>query len=89
MLVTFSEVIGMEELNDGKPRKVRNCKVCPTYLLLSVSPCALPTVSRHTLQQSMEQTLPAWAALLDACLLLQIGRLLALICRAAAAQPSR
>ena len=30
--VTFGEVIGMEELNDGKPRKVKNCKVrrpCP------------------------------------------------------------
>ena len=27
MQVTFSEVIGMEDLNDGKPRKVKNCKV--------------------------------------------------------------
>ncbi|BDA45843.1 Ubiquitin-activating enzyme E1 1 [Coccomyxa sp. Obi] len=26
MQVTFSEVIGMEELNDGKPRKVKKCK---------------------------------------------------------------
>lgn len=26
-LVTFAEVIGMTELNDGKPRRVRNCKV--------------------------------------------------------------
>ena len=25
--VTFSEVVGMSELNDGKPRKVKNCKV--------------------------------------------------------------
>ena len=25
--VTFSEVVGMSELNDGKPRKVMNCKV--------------------------------------------------------------
>jgi hypothetical protein len=25
--VTFAEVVGMEELNDGKPRKVKNCKV--------------------------------------------------------------
>ncbi len=28
MQVTFSEIIGMEDLNDGKPRKVKNCKVC-------------------------------------------------------------
>jgi len=27
MEVTFSEVVGMEELNDGRPRKVKNCKV--------------------------------------------------------------
>ena len=27
-LVTFAEVIGMTELNDGKPRRIRNCKVC-------------------------------------------------------------
>lgn len=26
-LVTFSEVVGMTELNDGKPRRIRNCKV--------------------------------------------------------------
>ena len=25
-LVTFAEVIGMTELNDGKPRRIRNCK---------------------------------------------------------------
>lgn len=25
-LVTFSEVVGMTELNDGKPRRIRNCK---------------------------------------------------------------
>ena len=24
--VTFAEVVGMEELNDGRPRKVKNCK---------------------------------------------------------------
>ena len=28
MQVTFSEVIGIEELNNGRPRKVKNCKVC-------------------------------------------------------------
>ena len=27
MEVTFSEVVGMEELNDGRPRRVKNCKV--------------------------------------------------------------
>ena len=27
MEVTFSEVVGMEELNDGRSRKVKNCKV--------------------------------------------------------------
>ena len=27
MEVTFLEVVGMEELNDGRPRKVKNCKV--------------------------------------------------------------
>ena len=27
MFVTFSEVEGMAELNDGKPRKVQNVKV--------------------------------------------------------------
>ncbi|CAL5220461.1 g2482 [Coccomyxa viridis] len=26
MEVTFSEVVGMEELNDGRPRRVKNCK---------------------------------------------------------------
>ena len=26
--MTFAEVIGMTELNDGKPRRIRNCKVC-------------------------------------------------------------
>lgn len=25
--MTFSEVVGMDELNDGRPRKVKNCKV--------------------------------------------------------------
>ena len=32
MQVTFSEVIGMEELNNGRPRKVKNCKVCQSLL---------------------------------------------------------
>lgn len=47
MLVTFSEVNGMEELNDGKPRKVKKCKVCPPSLQcclsLTVKMCSLMT----------------------------------------------
>ena len=30
--MTFSEVVGMKELSDGKPRRIRNCKACPTQL---------------------------------------------------------
>ena len=33
MEVTFSEVVGMEELNDGRPRRVKNCKVGLQILL--------------------------------------------------------
>lgn len=32
MEVTFSEVVGMEELNDGRPRKVKNCKASTLIL---------------------------------------------------------
>ncbi len=46
MEVTFSEVVGMEELNDGRPRRVKNCKVGHKCLLTSnsaglVSPLSL------------------------------------------------
>lgn len=41
MQVTFLEVTGMEELNDGKPRKVKNCKVSA----LSVQPLSLTRAS--------------------------------------------
>ena len=39
MEVTFSEVMGMEELNDGRPRKVKNCKVSRYKNALDVSVC--------------------------------------------------
>ena len=41
MEVTFSEVVGMEELNDGRPRKVKNCKVGYMPCMLAAQPIRL------------------------------------------------
>lgn len=30
--MAFTEIKGMKELSDGKPRRIRNCKVCKLTL---------------------------------------------------------
>ena len=46
MEVTFSEVVGMEELNDGRPRKVKNCKVSSLRLASDCnSKCQCPPMA--------------------------------------------
>jgi hypothetical protein len=44
-LVTFSEVVGMTELNSQKPVKIKNCKV-PANLKSGVSPESAVTASK-------------------------------------------
>ena len=46
-LVTFAEVIGMTELNDGKPRRIRNCKA--RMQLVQKQPTLRPPVVSATI----------------------------------------
>ena len=53
MEVTFSEVVGMEELNDGRPRKVKNCKVRQyNSVVVKLMPCLRTQYIEYACQQS-------------------------------------
>ena len=53
MFVTFSEVEGMAELNDGKPRRVQNVKV--GALLQTLSLILMGASSRNICMSAWEQ----------------------------------